>query len=154
MTTDTVALKDWITNNRIEMAVEYAATNPNTDATEEWSRNASHYKCTLMRREVTGKRYKAQKDGTAVVGKMTTYFSQGSAHRSDPTAEDVLDCLASDASLVDQNGFEGWCSELGYDTDSRRAEKTYRVCEHGAKRLLKFLGEDLYRKLLYKTERF
>ena len=43
-----------------------------------------------------------------------------------PTAYDVLACLQK----YDVGTFENFCSEFGYDTDSKRAEKTYKaVCE-------------------------
>ena len=47
-----------------------------------------------------------------------------------PTLTDVLYCLVSDAQTVNYcAGFEDWCAELGYDDDSRKAEKTYRACQ-------------------------
>lgn len=45
-----------------------------------------------------------------------------------PTVTDVLACLTSDAGCVDGTLFEDFCSEFGYDTDSRKAEQTYRAC--------------------------
>lgn len=46
-----------------------------------------------------------------------------------PTIEDVLYCLLADASCVQYGQtFEEFCSELGYDTDSRKAEKIFNVC--------------------------
>lgn len=41
-----------------------------------------------------------------------------------PTAYDVLTCLTK----TDPGTFEEFCSEFGYDTDSRKAEKTYKAC--------------------------
>lgn len=40
-----------------------------------------------------------------------------------PTAYDVLTCLTK----YDPGTFEEFCGEFGYDTDSRRAEKTYNA---------------------------
>lgn len=40
-----------------------------------------------------------------------------------PDSYDVLSCLQK----YDVGSFEDFCSEFGYDTDSRRAEKTYRA---------------------------
>lgn len=40
-----------------------------------------------------------------------------------PTAYDVLTCLQK----YDVVSFEGFCSEFGYDTDSRTARKTYKA---------------------------
>jgi len=39
-----------------------------------------------------------------------------------PTAYDLLSCLTKS----DPGTFEDFCSEYGYETDSRRAERTYR----------------------------
>ena len=88
--------------------------------------DGNHYKCTLK----YGKR------------QFTTYFSMGSAHCKDPTAEDLLDCLASDASGYDNcRGFEDWCSDYGYDTDSRKAEKTFNTIGAQTAKLRKFLSD-------------
>ena len=40
-----------------------------------------------------------------------------------PTAYDVLSCLTK----YDVGSFEDFCSEFGYDTDSRAAYKTYKA---------------------------
>ena len=85
---------------------------------------------------------------------MTVYFSMGLALGREPSAEDVLDCLASDASGVDNaSSFEDWCGEYGYDTDSRKAERIFKVCERQAAKLRNFLGQDDYEALLWHTER-
>lgn len=43
-----------------------------------------------------------------------------------PTMYDILTCLTK----YDPDSFENFCSEYGYDTDSRKAEKTYNaVCD-------------------------
>ena len=71
-----------------------------------------------------------------------------------PELEDLLDCLASDASGIENSpDFEDWCGEYGYDTDSRKAEKIFKTVEHQARRLKQFLGDDLYEALLWNTER-
>ncbi len=41
------------------------------------------------------------------------------------TAYDVLSCLTKN----DVGTFEQFCWEFGYDTDSRRAERTYKACK-------------------------
>jgi hypothetical protein len=85
---------------------------------------------------------------------VTVYFSQGSAHTKPPTLEDVLDCIASDANgFEDENDFETWCSNYGYDTDSRKAEKTFKFIERQATQLKAKLGNDLYERLIWETER-
>jgi hypothetical protein len=66
----------------------------------------------------------------------------GSGHKGkQPTVADVLDCLASDSAGVENaDSFEGWCSEYGYDTDSRKALATYKQCEKQADRLKSLVG--------------
>jgi hypothetical protein len=59
-----------------------------------------------------------------------------------PDAPDVLSCLCSDATSADRVTFEDWCSDFGYDTDSRKAEKTYLACVDTNAKLHRFLGED------------
>ncbi len=38
--------------------------------------------------------------------------------------------------------FDEWARDLGYDTDSRRAEKTYKQVVSQTAKLKRFLGED------------
>lgn len=70
-----------------------------------------------------------------------------------PTVAEVLDCLASDASSVDGAGsFEDWASDLGFDSDSRKAEDTYRATAKQANELRRLLGPVDYRVLLENVE--
>lgn len=51
--------------------------------------------------------------------------------QSIPTKPELIDVLASlafDAQSVEYGGFEDWCSEFGYDTDSISALERYRNC--------------------------
>jgi hypothetical protein len=131
-------LNTFIEARHIRMEAKYVDRNPNMAADDEWMRSATHWRVTFRR----GRH------------QLTTYFSQGSAITGEPTAADVLDCLASDASSIDNaRGFEEWASELGYDADSRKAEKTFKACERSAEKLHNFLGPALYQQLLYETER-
>ena len=71
-----------------------------------------------------------------------------------PSVEDVMDCMASDSSVVEncKESFESWCSEYGYDTDSRKAFATYNTCVAQARQFAAFIGAD-YEKLLFEVER-
>lgn len=128
-------INQFIRENRIHMTCEWNDSNPNMDL-DDWSRTATHWKCTLRR----GKR------------QLTTYFSQGTAHTEEPTAADVLDCLASD-SAGNFTSFEEWCGNYGYDPDSRKAERTFLTIKKQSGELLRFLGPDSYKALLFDTER-
>lgn len=57
-----------------------------------------------------------------------------------PRLGDVLHSLVQDASVLDSNGFEDWASDLGYDTDSRSAEKTYRECMEQSQKFRAIVG--------------
>lgn len=142
MATDTVTIAQFVKDNRISMTAEWADRNPHMDD----SANMDHWKVTLRRGE-SGKSKKRYA--------MTTYFSQGYGHNGkEPKVTSVLDCLASDSSSIENaRSFEDWANDFGYDTDSRKAEKTFKTCEHQAKRLKNFLGDDLYEQLLWHTER-
>ena len=131
-----MTLKQYINRNGITLASEMIDTNPNM-ADQDW--RADHYRVTLKRPNPRRQ--------------LTTYFSMGMGLAREPQAEDVLDCLASDASGYDNaSGFESWAADYGYDTDSRKAEKTYRQIERAAAQLQRFLG-DGYETVLYKIDR-
>jgi hypothetical protein len=121
----------------IAMKVERTDRNPSMPE----SRDMDHWKCTLIRKQPDSGRPQ----------RMTVTFSMGLGHHgAEPTITEVLESLASDAATVDNAGsFEDFCSELGYDSDSRTAERTFKACEHIASRLKNFLGDDLYQSLLW-----
>jgi hypothetical protein len=52
----------------------------------------------------------------------------------------ALNCLASDATCA-QGSFEDFCSELGYDLDSRKAYKVYKACLKQKSKLESILGD-------------
>jgi len=126
-------IKRFVHKHGIKINCDYSSGNPNMP---DW-RDANHYKVRLIR----GKK------------QLTTYFSQGYGIPGEPDAEGVLNCLFSDSISVENcASFEDWCSDLGYDSDSRKAERIFKVCEKQAEKLKGFLGEDLYHELLYRTE--
>ena len=76
--------------------------------------------------------------------KMAVPFSMGPAHGPrTPQLAEVLSCLVSEAHpIVDGATFEDWADELGFDTDSRRAERTYTVCLRQTAELRSWAGPD------------
>jgi hypothetical protein len=59
-----------------------------------------------------------------------------------PTLASILECLHSDALTLNENeGFETWAESLGFDSDSRKAEKAYNMAVDQTNRLYKFLAE-------------
>lgn len=64
-----------------------------------------------------------------------------------PKVTDVVHSLIMDATVLDSGGFEDWAAELGYDTDSRKAESIYRACLEIALQLRAGLGESVMAEL-------
>ncbi len=95
---------------------------PRTDE-GQWGANARHWKILLTYDDKV----------------LLTYYTQGSAHVKDPTVMEVLDCLFLDA-VCGSTTFAEFCSDFGYDEDSRKAEKTWKACASMSVRLRKFLG--------------
>lgn len=84
--------------------------------------------------------------------RMSLYFSKGYGHGgAPPTSEEVLECLRSDA-YADGDTFEEFCFNLGYASDSRKAEKTYKAAQRQTDKLRRFLGADLFTELLQTEE--
>jgi hypothetical protein len=132
-----MTIHGFVEKHGIRFSAEMTDRNPNM-IEDEWSRTATHWRCTIRK----GRRV------------LTIYFSQGPAVCREPTAADVLDCLASDASSLDSSrGFEDWARDLGYDPDSRKAESTYRAIERQTEGLRRVLGDELCRELIYNVER-
>lgn len=123
---------------------------------KDWQINMNHWRVTLRRRFTEIYTIRNER-GDQVNGhhdrarSMTILFHTGKGIKRDPTVADVLSCLISDASGSDQS-FADWCGDLGYDTDSRSAERVYKDCQREARRLRRFLGDDLYNAALYDVE--
>ena len=136
-TTESITMASFIAKHKILMTANRVKTNPNMS---DMGKDARHWRCTFH--------------ATETANKLVIPFSQGSAHKAEPTAADVLDCLASDAASIENaKGFEDWASDFGYDTDSRKAEKTYNACKSQAEDLAAYLGDEAYQELLWNTER-
>jgi hypothetical protein len=113
--------------------------NPHMDAPDMY-----HYKMVLTRLRRNSRGY----------ARFTSYFSTGFGWDREPTAEDLLDCVASDAASVENTGpFEEWASELGMDPDSRKAEQAYKAVCLQKEKIKQFLGEEAYSQLLWHVDR-
>lgn len=124
--------KQFVNKHGIKISCEWADENKNNPGWKE----ATHFRVTLR---MKGKQ-------------LTTYFSHGYGISGEPTADSVLEALASDSSGIENaRSFEEWAGEYGYDTDSRKAETIYKVCEKQAEKLQRFLGDELYQILLWKV---
>jgi len=84
----------------------------------------------------------------------TLYYSKGVGHEgTPPEITEVLNCLQLDAAILDQaSDFEDWAAGLGYDPDSRAAERIYSGCIEQTTRFKEFLGDDLFNDFLMLDE--
>lgn len=156
-----ITLAEFVQKHQIKFEAHRVSERPDGLASE----SPRHFRCRISRR------INLNSDGRMAVPEQTRsfglYFSQGSAHTEPPTLEEVLDCLASDASGYENAlpaantvahgnqgvAFNNWASEYGYDTDSRAAEKIYKVIKRQANQLKRVLGNEAYQELLWNTER-
>lgn len=130
-----LSLKQFIARQGLRFSADWADSNPNA---VDFPAGSSHWRCVLRH----GRR------------QLTVPFSQGPAICHEPELEDVLDCLASDAATYENaRSFEEWCADLGFNDDSRKAERVYRTVEKQAAGLRRLLGDDTYETLLWETER-
>ncbi len=84
--------------------------------------------------------------------RLTILFSKGKGLNGEqPTLDEVLNCLASDSSCV-ENDFGDFCSEFGYDEDSRKALRIFKTCKAQAVRLEQWLGTEAFQQLIWHTE--
>lgn len=128
-------------NGRAFLTTDYSAGAGNAPAynakmPRAYNGNAETYKAKAIAHECeTGRR--------AVWQSFTDGFATTSQHATQiyPEPADVISSLVLDASVLDSGTFEQWASELGYDTDSRAAESTYRECLETALKLRAAIGE-------------
>ncbi len=59
-----------------------------------------------------------------------------------PNEADVMYSLLLDSDVLDCPSFEDWAESIGYDTDSRKAEKIYNDCLKIALKLRIMLGDE------------
>lgn len=132
-----MTVQEFIAANNLHFSSERTWRNPNM----EDSADMDHWKVTILCANTEQQ--------------MELVFSMGKGHEGrKPELEDVLDCLASDAAGVENaRSFEEWCSEYGYDEDSRKAERTYNACSEQSQELQRILGDEAYNELLWECER-
>lgn len=97
---------------------------------DSWEADASHWRVTLMRHRES----------------ICVFYSMGSAHTSEPDIRDVFYSLLIDSDSGGES-FGDWCANYGYDTDSRKAEKTHRACKRIAAGLARLFSESELRDL-------
>jgi hypothetical protein len=126
--------KEFAIENGLEFRSVKVFENPNMS---DMLKGSNHYQVKITRVDRFNKE---------VLGQMIIFFSMGPALKGKPAINDILESLVIDTANLDY-GFENWCDDYGYDTDSKRAHETYHICLKEAKELKTLLGEDLLNKL-------
>ena len=131
--------------NRHGITIRNEWTDHNENMDPDNNRNMTHWKSTLYRYENGSRK------------QMTVTFSMGFAHTSEPKADQVLECLASDAASIENaDTFEDWAGEL-YNLDdllyqeAKRLQRTYNASKRQTDKLRHFLG-DLYDTAVWEVE--
>jgi hypothetical protein len=122
-------LARFIRKHGIKFAYKAADANP------AMGDNMDHYRCRLR----VGER------------KIVVTFSKGYGHNGrPPELREVLACLASDSHNLES--FNTFCDEYGYDSDSRKAARTYQACCKISEKLAYLLGADGREDLIYNVD--
>ena len=78
-------------------------------------------------------------------------FELGKKYLKPLELKTVLCSIISDCSTAENSfTFEDFCSELGYDTDSRKAYRTWEACKEQNEKFKYFAGRELYDYLIEK----
>ncbi len=70
-------------------------------------------------------------------------YVNGIVEMGESELKHALYCFVSDACSA-KNSFEDFCSEFGYDEDSRKAEKIYKACEKSLSQYDRLCEADIY----------
>lgn len=97
---------------------------------------------TVTQAEAYREQHRAAELGTypqARNGKLCSYLPRKPL--SAPNIADVLHSLVLDGDAANRS-FDDWCSELGLDTDSRKAERMYDACRDIGRQLQRMFTHD------------
>lgn len=96
---------------------------------------------------IIGDMYHYQVTLSSKTHSMRFYYSMSKGHTTKPALIDVLYSLAMDSYVLNSDGFEDWASNYGYDVDSRKDEKIYKVCIQQSLEFRKLIGRENLKKL-------
>lgn len=117
-----ITLKDLST--KVKLVIVSNKPKLSYDKQDEWQKKANGYRLKLI--------YQSRS--------YTFDFWQGIGIEHKPDVSGVLECLLSDSSVPED--FEDFCKEFGYDTDSRKAERTHKLCLKAATNMKRLLGDN------------
>lgn len=115
--------------NHFNLAVKIAYLDNNPP---QWDEDQGHNR---LRYRVTIQRKDTRKSLSFIFWDSIANAEKGER----PTPYDILTCVSSDSNVYDS--FEDFCGEFGYDTDSRKAEGTWKKVKKFADRINDFFTE-------------
>lgn len=138
-TTYTKPVDNWLTQKQITMALYPLGKklNPWTLRLKEPGAQWYHaqYKIVFQRDHIPKNQWLMQKE---LVIPCFTQSKDGTDKGHKPTAYDALCCLTKS----DPGSFENFCSDFGYDEDSRKAESTYKAVVAEWEQVSNFFSSD------------
>jgi hypothetical protein len=109
---------------------------------EDWKQSAYHFSVVLIYKGRSMVTEWWSGHGNEIKGKHLANLDWTTpAKPPKVTAAGVLYGLILDSSALDM-GFEDWCGDFGYDTDSRKALELYHECQRMGKKVRALLGSD------------
>lgn len=121
----------------------------------------NNIKLSLTRADYTGEDYKDEWKKTANKYKaritynkksITISFYTGNGWKKDPVLEDILGSILLDTTYLDY-GFEDFANAMGYNSDSRKAEKIYKEIQKQAKKINRIFTKEEQEELLTYLEK-
>jgi len=112
----------------IVAVITYLDNNP--PAWDKDTHDHNHYRVTLRRKDGDKERF--------VFQFWDSIANSNSGEK--PTAYDVLSCVSSETTIYDD--FAEFCSEFGYDQDSRKAEQLWKTYDKQSRKLNDFFTEE------------
>lgn len=106
------------------------------DYKDDWKKTANKYKAKIIYNKKS----------------MTIVFYTGSGWKKDPVLDDILGSILQDITYLDY-GFEDFANEMGYDPDSRKAEKIYKEIQKQAKKINRIFSKEEQEELLVYLEK-
>lgn len=137
----------------VEVFFREAPVNPHMEGSEE---KFNFYLTFTKKKESFSLHFSQSCRKPFIMGKMSVsdYVKQErqlQIQNQRPNLWGVLNCICMDADCLDYD-FEEWAENLGYNPDSKKAEKGYNLCVEQTKNAQKILDLDEIREYLRENE--
>ena len=121
--------------NNIKLSLT-RADHTEEDYKDEWKQTANKYKARITYNKKS----------------MALPYFTGCSWQREPDLEDILGTLLTDAAYYDYS-FYDFAREMGYDLDSRKAEKIYKEIQKQTEKLNRIFSEEEQEEMLTYLEK-